>query len=119
MPTIYKPKKKREIRTDKEKIRRQIYNSKLWQNLRVCYLQTHPLSEISQWEGKTALAEHIHHIISFLDVPKELIHQYAYNPNNLIAVTQEEHNRLHNGDLRGCTTKDEIRDKVLGLMNDK
>ncbi|MDE5539403.1 MAG: hypothetical protein K2J20_02830 [Bacilli bacterium] len=75
----------------------------------------HPLSEISEWIGKTALAEDLHHIVSFLDVPEEEMLKYAFDSNNLIAVTRKEHNRLHNGDLKGCRTKDEIKAKVLEI----
>ena len=119
MPTINKPKKKKEIQTNKERKRRKIYNSTLWEKMRLAYLQSHPLSEISQWEGKTALTQHIHHIVSFLDVHDELMMQYAYDSNNYIAVTAEEHNRLHNGDLRGCRTKEEIKTLVLRLMRER
>lgn len=116
MAYIYKPKKKQTIDSAKQKKRREIYNSKIWKEMRMAYLQNHPLSEISLWEGKTALTEHIHHITSFLDVPDELLKNYAYDSNNFIAVTSEEHNRLHLGDLRGCKTKEQTKEKVLNNL---
>lgn len=119
MPYITKNKKKRNTESERYKKRRKVYNSKLWHDMRMAYLQDHPLSEISQWEGKTALSEHIHHITSFLNVPDELMLNYAYDSNNFIAVTLQEHNRLHNGDLQGCRTKEEIKAKVLQIMKDK
>lgn len=118
MPWIKKNKKKREI--EKNRIERQkIYNTPLWKNMRLRYVMEHPTSEISEWEGKVALTEHIHHILSFMDVPKEQREKVAFDYNNLIAVTQEEHSRLHTGDLRGCRTKEEIRNKVERLMIEK
>lgn len=112
MPYINKPKKQRGIKTDKEKNRRKIYSSQLWQNMRISYLQQHPLCEVCEMEGKTKLAEHCHHLISFLDVPKELMMQYAYDSNNFCSVCVNCHNRIHNGDLKGCVTKEQIRNKI-------
>lgn len=121
MPTIYKPKKRREYvdYAGKREKRQSVYNTQRWREMRLSYLMEHPISEISEWLGKTALAEHCHHIISFLDVPEEDILRYAFDYSNLIAVTAEEHNRLHNGDLQGCRSKDEIRAKVLAINNRK
>ncbi len=119
MPTIFKPKKKREYSKNpesKRQKRQQVYNTTTWKNLRLAYLMKHPVSEISVWENSPKLAEHIHHIISFLDVPEEEMLRYAYDTNNLIAVTATEHSRLHTGDLQGCRSKDEIKAKVLEII---
>ncbi len=115
MPTIYKPKKKREYNdySGKRAKRQKIYNSKRWKDMRITYLMSHPVSEISEWQGKSALAEHVHHIVSFMDVSDEDVLRYAYDYNNLIAVTAEEHWRLHNGDWQNCKSKDEIKARVL------
>ena len=118
MPFINKPKKKRENEGNRKE-RQKVYNTPLWKNMRLRYVMEHPTSEISEWEGKVALTEHIHHILSFMDVPKEQRERVAFDYNNLIAVTQEEHSRLHTGDLKGCRTKEEIRNKVERLMIEK
>ena len=112
---INKPKKKRENEGNRKE-RQKIYNTPLWKGMRLRYVMEHPTSEISEWEGKVALTEHVHHILSFMDVPKERMQEVAFDYNNLIAVTQEEHSRLHTGDLRGCRTKEEIRNKVESLL---
>lgn len=114
MPWINKPKKKRD-NEGKRKERSEFYNTSMWKKLRLQYVMSHPTSEISEWEDKVALTEHVHHIISFTDVPKEKMFEVGLDINNLIAVTAEEHNRLHNGDLRGCRTKEEIKNRVLRL----
>ncbi len=117
MATIYKPKKKRAYYdyNGKRAKRQSVYNTTTWKDMRLSYLMKHPVSEISVWEGKPKLAEHCHHIISFLDVPEDEMLKYAYDSDNLISVTAEEHNRLHNGDLQGCRSKEEIKEKVLKI----
>ena len=115
MPWIKKNKKKRENEGNRKE-RQKIYQTPLWKGMRLRYVMEHPTSEISEWEGKVALTEHVHHILSFMDVPKERMQEVAFDYNNLIAVTQEEHSRLHTGDLRGCRTKEEIRNKVESLL---
>ncbi len=119
MPTIFKPKKKREYNdyNGKRAKRQSVYNTTTWKDMRLSYLMQHPVSEISVWEGRPKLTEHIHHIISFLDVPESEMLKYAYDSNNLLAVTAEEHNRLHNGDLQGCISKEEIKTKVMQKQN--
>lgn len=112
---INKPKKKQKNEGTRKE-RQKIYNTTLWKGMRLKYVMEHPTSEISEWEGKVALTEHIHHILSFMDVPKEQRERVAFDYNNLIAVTQEEHSRLHTGDLRGCRTKEEIRTKVESIL---
>lgn len=117
MPTIYKPKKKREYQdyNKKREKRQSVYNTARWRAIRLAYLMQHPISEISEWLGETALADDLHHIVSFLDVPESEMLRYAYDSNNLIAVTRQEHNRLHNGDLQGCRSKAEIKAKALEI----
>ena len=119
MPTIPKlKKKKREYSQDPEgkRVKRQsIYNTTRWRNIRLAYLMKNPISEISEWLGKSVLADDLHHIVSFLDVPESEMLKYAFDSNNLIAVTRQEHNRLHNGDLQGCKSKEEIKAKVLEI----
>ena len=115
MPWIKKNKKKRENEGNRKE-RQKIYQTPLWKGMRLRYVMEHPTSEISEWEGKVALTEHVHHILSFMDVPKERMQEVAFDYNNLIAVTQEEHSRLHTGDLKGCRTKEEIRKRVENIL---
>ncbi len=112
MAYIYKPKKKQTIDSAKQKKRREIYNSKIWKEMRMAQMMKHPLCEICEMEGKTTLAIDAHHLISFLDVPNELMLNYAFDSNNIISVCKECHNRIHNGDLKGCKTKEDIKRKI-------
>lgn len=43
------------------------YQSPAWRNLRRAYLSERPLCELSIIEHKVIEAEHVHHIVKFLD----------------------------------------------------
>ncbi len=114
MPTIYKPKKRREYNdyTKKREKRQNIYNTTTWREMRLAKLMRSPLCEICELEGKTTLAEDVHHALSFLDVPEDEMLRVAYDADNLISVCRKCHNRCHNGDLQGTKSLDEIKERI-------
>lgn len=112
MPTIYKPKRKRDNSQGKRKERQDIYNTKRWKDLRLSHLMHHPLCQVCELEQNVKLGEHIHHLISFVEYEGNYRKQVAYDPNNLITVCIECHNRIHNGDLRGCISLEDIENKI-------
>lgn len=122
---INKPKKKAKYQNaiengdTKAKKRKLVYTSTIWKKLKKSQQINHPMCEICQMEGKIKLQEHIHHIISFLDVPDEEMLKYAYDSNNLMSVCADCHNRLHNGDLRNCKSKEQIEQYVKAHLKQK
>lgn len=104
---IYKPKRKRTSPTVGK--RKEVYNTTLWRRMRLAHLNINPLCEVCLLEGKTTLGEDVHHIHSFMDA-KDIYERdrLAFDSNNLLTVCKICHSRLHNGDLKGCRTKNEI-----------
>lgn len=120
MPTIYKPKKKREYSKDpdnKRQKRQDIYNTNRWRNLRIAKLMRNPKCEICELEGRITLAEDVHHALSFLDVPDDMTLQVAYDAENLISVCKHCHNRCHTGDLKGTQSLDDIKERIKRTTN--
>lgn len=96
MPTLKKPQKNK-TKSFNRKERIEIYNSSKWRKLRLSHLLDHPLCELCQKEGKTVPAIDVHHIISFMsttDPLKRLL--LAYNPDNLMSLCKECHQKVHN-----------------------
>lgn len=68
-----------------------VLNLKRWENLRAfilardCYLD----QELKRY-GRRVEATMVHHIF-----PREFFPQYIYEPWNLISLSQESHNKLH------------------------
>lgn len=93
MPTIYKPKKSRNI-TQKTKERQAIYNTPAWGRLRRYKLNACPLCELC---GKEQ-SEEVHHRDSFMNYldPRER-YRVAFDPSNLLALCGLCHRRLHGG----------------------
>lgn len=121
MPTINKPKKKREyIDYNKKREKRQsVYNTGRWRDMRIAKLQNNPLCEICEIEGRITLAEEVHHALSFVDVPENQMLAVAYDYDNLISVCKKCHSRCHTGDLQGTQSLDEIRHKITQKTKDK
>jgi 5-methylcytosine-specific restriction protein A len=90
MPTIYLPKKRKQI-DENRKQRQEIYQSTRWQNLRIAKLMEHPLCEICQKE----LATEVHHIQSFMFRPKEEMLRLAFDYANLQSLCDNCHNNIH------------------------
>lgn len=91
MPTIYKPKAKR---NNYNRIQRQkYYQLKQWKDLSLYYRMQHPICE----ECNKNVSEHTHHIISpFQPTLNENEKMYLLlNPDNLKALCIECHNKIH------------------------
>ena len=119
MAWIYKPKRKYDKDTNRQK-RQDIYNTTLWKRMRLSKLMRQPMCEVCLLEDKSTLAEHCHHLVSFMEAENEFERDaLAYDSNNLISVCQLCHNRIHNGDLKGCKSLDEINTRLHILNNGK
>jgi 5-methylcytosine-specific restriction protein A len=77
---------------DKKQERQAIYNTTRWHRLRKEVLMQHPICEIC---GKN-LAEHVHHVFSFMDFEGQTRIDVAFDSNNLMSVCAECHTRIHN-----------------------
>ena len=117
MPTLYKPKKKRP-NEGKRRERQDIYNTQRWKDVRNAQLMQHPLCQVCEIENHLKFAQHVHHLDSYLNYEGAMRISKAYDPSNVISVCADCHNRIHNGDLRGCESLDEIRRRI-NLNNKK
>lgn len=115
MPTINKPKKKREyIDYNKKREKRQsVYNTGRWRDMRIAKLQNNPLCEICEIEGRITLAEEVHHLQSFVDYDDNEMLSFAFDANNLCSVCKKCHSRCHTGDLQGTQSLDDIRQVIF------
>lgn len=97
MPTIKKQRNKsRYIRHDNNKVVHDIYNTNKWKQLREWYIMNNPLCEKCQEKGIIKSAEEIHHITPISKGKDKLeMMDFAYNPNNLIALCKECHHNIH------------------------
>lgn len=99
MPTINRGKKVNNyVKHDKAKdIYRYVYNTTRWKKLREAYLMQHPLCEMCEKDGKVNEATEVHHIVPISNANDELgMKELGYNPNNLMALCEECHHKLHN-----------------------
>lgn len=98
MPTI----KKTKVTTLKannmyDKERRRIYNTNRWKRLRNAKFAANPLCEMCLNEGKTTIAEDIHHIKSFMEgCDKWERESLAYDYDNLMSLCKVHHQKIHN-----------------------
>ncbi len=98
MPTINKGKRiSNYVKHDKSKdIYNLVYNTVRWRKLRDNYLMFHPLCEMCEKEGKTTIADEVHHIKPISTGQNELEYiEIGFNPNNLMALCEKHHHELH------------------------
>lgn len=97
MPTINKKQvKQRATPTQAAAMRRKVYNSQRWRDLRMLKFTYNPLCELCQREGRVALADDIHHIRSFNDAASMSEALFlAYDYDNLMSLCKQCHKRLH------------------------
>ena len=96
MPYLKKPERAKQTSIKREE-RNDIYASAKWRKLRLAYLQQHPLCELCLKANKVVPAIDVHHIISFMTTTDRLKRLYlAYDPNNLMSLCKECHQREHN-----------------------
>lgn len=107
MPTIYKPKKaKKKEKKLYEEERRKIYKSTRWRKLRALKIAEQPLCEMCLKEGKTTIAEDVHHIESFMSTDDKVLRlALAYDYENLMSICKMHHQMIHNksnrNDIKG------------------
>nr|DAV69479.1 MAG TPA: HNH endonuclease [Caudoviricetes sp.] len=107
MPTIYKPKKaKKKEKKLYEEERRKIYKSTRWRKLRALKIAEQPLCEMCLKEGKTTIAEDVHHIESFMSTDDKVLRiALAYDYENLMSICKTHHQMIHNksnrNDIKG------------------
>ena len=88
--------KKERIRSDRYKIRKKVYRTSAWQNLRKSYIECHPLCECCMIDKKYVPAQVVHHKDSFCNYSNiGDIESKAYDPDNLIALCEKCHDTLH------------------------
>lgn len=119
MPTIVKGGTRRynaqRERNDLDRKKRQkIYQNPLWKRLRDAHLREHPLCEISLLEGRTVLAEDVHHWISpFQNGRTELeMKTLAFDPSNIVSLGKLQHWECHHGRFKGCKSLDDVRERL-------
>jgi 5-methylcytosine-specific restriction protein A len=69
---------------------RRFYQSPAWRRLRAAYLQSHPLCEKCQHEGRHTPAQHVHHMLE-----RKVHPQHALSWTNLEALCLPCHNSRH------------------------
>lgn len=117
MAWIYKPRIKRRNNQKREE-RNDVYSSSLWKRLRKAKLREIPICEICELEGKTTLAIDVHHLVSFVNADNEIERDnLAFDYNNLASLCKSCHSRIHNGDLKGCNTIEQIKKRLKELKN--
>ena len=104
MPTLPKPSKKYSYESRKHgntKIIQSIYNTTIWKNLRSAYLQQHPLCEVCLQDDKINPAVEVHHIKPISSGKDEWqMRDIAYDSNNLLALCQDCHHKIHNNERK-------------------
>lgn len=107
MPTINKtPITTTSQNKERKQQRQSFYNKSGWRKLRKAKLMAQPLCEICG-----AVAQHVHHIKSFLTEEDELKQmELLLNWDNLMSVCHNCHNQLHNNELREKKSKSTKRD---------
>ncbi len=93
MPTIYKPKRKQQVRTDEHYLeRRKVYESDRWKRLRLIKLSDQPLCELCLKDDKVTPATQVHHVIPISDDSNNS----DYDIDNLMSLCAACHQKIHN-----------------------
>lgn len=97
MPTLNKPRRKHKSKSHgKCKEIANLYNSTQWVKLRKAHIMQNPLCEQCLIEGKTKLAEEVHHIRPISTGADELeMMSIAYDPYNLMSLCVKHHHEIH------------------------
>lgn len=95
----YEEKRKHTYSNKKSWIYKNIYNTTSWRKLRKSYLSEHPLCEICLKNGKSVMAENVHHkkeISSGED--EEEMKRLGFDYNNLQSLCRACHKAIHDKD---------------------
>lgn len=95
MPYLKKYKKPKEQKPKDTKD--DIYHSMRWLRMRLNYIQHHPLCEICEAQGKSVLAQDVHHKDSFNHYYGNERIRKAFDVNNLMSLCRKHHCELHRG----------------------
>lgn len=121
MPTINKPKRKY-YGNDKQayKKRQKVYQRKMWKDIRLAKLMKQPLCYVCELEGKTTLANDLHHIKTFTTSTNENeINALAYDTENIVPLCKYHHWAIHNDWLRGAKSLEEIEQYTEAHIKNK
>lgn len=78
------------------KERQRVYQSGKWKPIRDAYIASHPLCEDCLAAGVTTVAEDVHHIRSFMEVPEGWQRDaLAYDWENLVSLCRACHRKRH------------------------
>jgi 5-methylcytosine-specific restriction protein A len=100
MPTIYLPKKtKKKVynydKTQENEVYKYVYHTRKWQEIRLYYLQNHPLCEECSKDEIYTLAEEVHHKYAISNgktiAEKQMI---GFDPKNLMSVCKVCHHKI-------------------------
>jgi hypothetical protein len=76
--------------------KQKFYSSPQWRQLRLFYIQEHPVDELCLLNQEVVAADHIHHIIKFENqATEELKWMLLTDVDNLVAVSEETHINIH------------------------
>lgn len=98
---------------ERRKERQEIYQSKMWKEVRKAYYEAHPLCERCLQEGRITPAHDIHHKLSCFKrgLTEEEKYRRAFDPNNLMALCVECHIKEHRkGELTIYEKLDKYKD---------
>ncbi len=91
---------------------RKVIQSRQWKRLRMQYLSRHPLCEKCLEEGRTRVAQEVHHIVPLLSTQsEETMRHLAYDPWNLQALCHDCHREIHEK-MASHFTKESIKEKA-------
>lgn len=118
MPTINKLKRKY-YGNDKQAYqkRQKVYQNPIWKKMRLAKLMEKPLCYVCEIQGKTKLAEHLHHLHTFTqETDQDQINRLAFDSNNIVPLCSHHHWQIHHGYLKGATSLDELKQYLFAHL---
>lgn len=97
-----------------------LIGSKKWKRLRLLYLQKHPLCEICLREGRTTIAQEVHHVKPVSSGRNEAEKRMlAYSTDNLQALCEKCHRKVHE-EMQSWTriSKKRRNEKIMQFTED-
>lgn len=97
MAWIYKNKRKQTSPSDRKRLRSRLYNDTTYRKIRDWYMQTHPLCEICESEGRIVPSEHCHHVDSpfQIGISEEEAWRRLRDERNFKALCADCHEKIH------------------------
>lgn len=91
--------------------RQAVYNDPRYKELRAAKRQNDPLCEICLLRGRTVPADQTHHWRTFVGAGASS-ESLAFDYFNLASLCRACHNEIHNGRLRGCSSLEDVRERL-------